>query len=205
MELEVRDDAIEENIEIDPSLLEETGIQEIDKLESMGINVADIKKLKAAGLYTMASVMMATTAYLTSIKGLSEVKVQKLIECVKKVRCSRSSRSSSSFVHTLTATTGGRFVVIDVILAISTLVPSLTHVPPVPHSYPLRSTLSASSTRARCARSARLCSTSARVRPRWMSCFAAASSLCPSPRSSESSAPERHSTSVPLCRERYLE
>ena len=74
----------EENIDI--SALEGiTGLQEIDKLEAVGINVGDIKKLKAAGMYTMASIMMATTAQLTAIKGLSEAKVIKIIECVKKV------------------------------------------------------------------------------------------------------------------------
>jgi meiotic recombination protein DMC1 len=86
MELETREEAVEETLDFDPSLLEEHGVQEIDKLESVGINVSDIKKLKAAGLYTMASIMMATSSYLTAIKGLSEVKVQKIIECVKKVR-----------------------------------------------------------------------------------------------------------------------
>jgi len=62
-------------------------ILEIDKLESVGINVSDIKKLKAAGLYTLSSIMMATSATLLSIKGLSEAKVQKITECVKKVGC----------------------------------------------------------------------------------------------------------------------
>ncbi len=85
MELEMREEAMDDNLEVDTSMFEDGGIQEIDKLESVGINVSDIKKLKAAGLYTMASVMMATTSVLTSIKGLSEIKVQKIIDCVKKV------------------------------------------------------------------------------------------------------------------------
>lgn len=90
LEYEIRTDDNVADIEDDnldiSALGEITGLQEIDKLEAVGINVGDIKKLKAAGLYTMASIMMATSAQLTSIKGLSEAKVQKIIECVKKVR-----------------------------------------------------------------------------------------------------------------------
>lgn len=59
--------------------------QEIDKLEAVGVNVADIKKLKAAGFYTIASIVMATSASLQQIKGMSEAKLQKIMEGVKKV------------------------------------------------------------------------------------------------------------------------
>lgn len=92
MDLEYELRTEENNVEIeednlDISAIEDVGgLQEIDKLEAVGINVGDIKKLKAAGMYTMASIMMATSTQLTNIKGLSEAKVQKIIECVKKVR-----------------------------------------------------------------------------------------------------------------------
>lgn len=60
--------------------------QEIDKLQELGINQADIKKLKAAGFHTVASIIMTTRKNLTAVKGLSEAKVLKLIETAKKVQ-----------------------------------------------------------------------------------------------------------------------
>lgn len=42
---------------------------EIDKLESEGINVADIKKLKTAGYCTIMSVIMVMKKELEGIKG----------------------------------------------------------------------------------------------------------------------------------------
>jgi hypothetical protein len=36
------------------------GWQEIDKLQDLGVNVADIKKLKAGGCHTVASLLMHT-------------------------------------------------------------------------------------------------------------------------------------------------
>ncbi len=77
---------LDENIDMDLNLGGESDYQEIDKLETAGVNVGDIKKLKAAGLYTLASIVMATSTHLQSIKGMSEAKVQKIMECVKKVR-----------------------------------------------------------------------------------------------------------------------
>jgi hypothetical protein len=35
--------------------------QTIDKLQDMGINMSDISKLKAAGIYTMSGVLMQST------------------------------------------------------------------------------------------------------------------------------------------------
>lgn len=60
-------------------------ILEIDQLEPLGVASADVKKLKAAGFFTISSVLMATTAHLTAIKGLSEAKVEKIQEAVKKL------------------------------------------------------------------------------------------------------------------------
>lgn len=65
---------------------DENAYQDIDKLQELGINATDIKKLKAAGLFTISSIIMNTRKTLTAIKGLSEAKVTKLIETAKKVQ-----------------------------------------------------------------------------------------------------------------------
>jgi meiotic recombination protein DMC1 len=61
---------------------------EISQLESLGIAGADLKKLKLAGFHTVSSLLMATTTHLTSIKGLSEAKVEKIQEAVKRLNIS---------------------------------------------------------------------------------------------------------------------
>ena len=48
---------------------------DIDQLQSHGINAADLKKLKAAGICTVKGVQMMTKKRLCQIKGLSEAKV----------------------------------------------------------------------------------------------------------------------------------
>ena len=60
---------------------EEEGVEEdapfhmIDDLQSNGVNVGDINKLKAAGCYTIESIFMRTKKDLEQVKGLSEAKV----------------------------------------------------------------------------------------------------------------------------------
>ncbi|KAL7069263.1 putative meiotic recombination protein DMC1-like protein [Cryptosporidium serpentis] len=58
---------------------------EIEKLQSAGINVAEINKLKAAGLCTVLSIIQATKKELCNIKGLSEAKVEKIVEAAQKL------------------------------------------------------------------------------------------------------------------------
>ena len=58
-------------------------IQDVDMLQSHGINVADIKKLKGAGICTIKGILMTTVKRLTSIKGLSEAKVEKIKDISK--------------------------------------------------------------------------------------------------------------------------
>jgi hypothetical protein len=41
---------------------------EIDQLQSLGVNVSDIKKLKLAGIYSLSGVLMHTMKELTEIK-----------------------------------------------------------------------------------------------------------------------------------------
>jgi meiotic recombination protein DMC1 len=58
---------------------------EIDKLQDSGIQAGDILKLKNAGCYTIESIMMKTKKDLIGIKGLSEAKVDKIVEAAYKI------------------------------------------------------------------------------------------------------------------------
>lgn len=64
---------------------EEGFILDIDLLQTHGINVADIKKLKTAGICTVRGVQMITKKRLCNIKGLSEAKVDKIKEAILKL------------------------------------------------------------------------------------------------------------------------
>ena len=64
---------------------EESFYQDIELLQNHGINVADIKKLKAAGICTVRGIQMVTKKKLCNIKGLSEAKVDKMKEAVLKI------------------------------------------------------------------------------------------------------------------------
>nr|AKI32385.1 DNA meiotic recombinase 1 [Watanabea reniformis] len=67
---------------------EEEDIEEfdpIDKLQQLGINAGDIKKAKEAGYHTCQSLLMQTKKKLTDIKGLSEAKIEKMVEAAKKL------------------------------------------------------------------------------------------------------------------------
>jgi meiotic recombination protein DMC1 len=57
--------------------------QDVDLLQSHGINVADIKKLKGAGICTLKGILMTTAKKLCNIKGLSEAKVEKIKDVCK--------------------------------------------------------------------------------------------------------------------------
>jgi meiotic recombination protein DMC1 len=59
--------------------------QSVDELQSQGINVQDITKLKASGICTILSVSQTTRKNLLKIKGLSEAKVEKLKEAATKM------------------------------------------------------------------------------------------------------------------------
>lgn len=57
----------------------------IDRLEEMGINVADITKLKAAGYFTINGINMVMRKELENIKGMTTVKIEKIFEAAKKI------------------------------------------------------------------------------------------------------------------------
>jgi len=56
----------------------------VEKLQEAGINAADLKKLKDAGFNTSQSIVFAMRKDLLSIKGLSDQKVDKIVEAARK-------------------------------------------------------------------------------------------------------------------------
>ena len=60
-------------------------IKDIDKLSESGINISDIKKLKLSGYYTISSILMATKRDLCSIKGISDMKIEKIMAIAMKI------------------------------------------------------------------------------------------------------------------------
>ena len=59
----------------------------VDDLQSLGINVSDIKKLQDAGMVTVGSVLQCSMRDLVSIKGLTEAKIEKIREAARKLDC----------------------------------------------------------------------------------------------------------------------
>ncbi|GMG35908.1 unnamed protein product [Ambrosiozyma monospora] len=57
----------------------------IDELQDHGINASDITKLKAAGVYSISTVLATTRRNLCKIRGLSETKVEKIKEAANKI------------------------------------------------------------------------------------------------------------------------
>lgn len=57
----------------------------IDRLQAYGINAADIMKLKNGGYCTVLSIIQATKKELCQIKGISEAKVEKVLEAAAKI------------------------------------------------------------------------------------------------------------------------
>lgn len=58
---------------------------EVDRLVEGGIAAADIVKIKSAGIFTIPGILMQTKKVLIEIKGLSEAKVEKIIEVARKM------------------------------------------------------------------------------------------------------------------------
>jgi len=77
---------------------------DVDQLQTQGINVADLKKLKSAGICTTRGLKMITKKKLCNIKGLSEAKVDKIKEAMAKLS------STSGFVTALQASINRRSV-----------------------------------------------------------------------------------------------
>lgn len=58
---------------------------EIDRLTEQGIATADIQKLRQAGIFTISGIQMQCKKDLAVIKGLSEAKVDKIVEAARKL------------------------------------------------------------------------------------------------------------------------
>ena len=79
---------------------DEDFFQDIELLQSHGINVADIKKLKTAGICTVRGIQMVTKKRLCAIKGLSEAKVDKMKEAVMKI-CGSNAGFRTALQHSV--------------------------------------------------------------------------------------------------------
>ncbi|XP_952849.1 meiotic recombination (DMC1-like) protein, putative [Theileria annulata] len=67
----------------------------IERLEEMGINVSDINKLKSAGICTILGVIQTTKKDLCNIKGLTEMKVEKISDSASKLEITNSFISAN--------------------------------------------------------------------------------------------------------------
>eukprot|EP00388_Colpodella_angusta_P022891 GDKJ01058513.1.p1 GENE.GDKJ01058513.1~~GDKJ01058513.1.p1 ORF type:complete len:364 (+),score=73.53 GDKJ01058513.1:55-1146(+) len=77
---------------------EEDDINVIDKLQSQGVNVSDIQKLKAGGYCTVLSIIQATKRELCNLKGLSEAKVEKIVEAARSIESATSFITGNEFL-----------------------------------------------------------------------------------------------------------
>lgn len=72
-----------EELNEDDSLTE---ITSVDELSNAGINMADIDKLKQAGVCTVKGLFMIQKKELLNIKGMSDVKVDKILDAARKLQ-----------------------------------------------------------------------------------------------------------------------
>ncbi|KAL0211078.1 hypothetical protein P9112_009376 [Eukaryota sp. TZLM1-RC] len=78
----------EEEVEVDFDDEDETAqpsYETIDRLTDAGISATDVKKLREAGFYTVKGVLMHTKKDLCAVRGLSEAKVEKILEAANKL------------------------------------------------------------------------------------------------------------------------
>lgn len=78
------------DVEVEETMMMEASdagapLMEIERLTEAGIPAADITKLKQAGIYTVPGIHMQCKKDLANIKGLSEAKVDKIIEAARKL------------------------------------------------------------------------------------------------------------------------
>lgn len=67
----------------------------IEKLQQAGINIADIKKLKEAGICTVGAILMETKKHLSNVKGISDAKVDKIIAAAQSLNSGFSFMSGA--------------------------------------------------------------------------------------------------------------
>ncbi|RWS26581.1 meiotic recombination protein Dmc1-like protein [Leptotrombidium deliense] len=81
-----KDQQLEDDFELDTDDDEAVCFfQDIDLLQNQGINMADVNKLKSAGIFTLKGIQMTTRKRLSAIKGMSDAKVDKIKEAVNKL------------------------------------------------------------------------------------------------------------------------
>ncbi|MEN2498067.1 MAG: Meiotic recombination protein dmc1 [Marteilia pararefringens] len=73
-------------------------IVDIESLQDHGINVADLKKLKLAGINTLRGLLMTTSKKLLGVKGISDAKVEKIKEAA---RLLASENGDKAFISAL--------------------------------------------------------------------------------------------------------
>lgn len=83
MQAEVETTATDQ-VEVDEEM-ELEGPTPIKSLEEQGINAGDIKKLEEAGFHTVEAVAFTPKKQLTTVKGLSENKVDKILDACQKI------------------------------------------------------------------------------------------------------------------------
>lgn len=71
----------------------------IEDLQNYGIGMGDILKLKQVGICTMKGLLMVTKKNLAKIKGLSEMKVEKMKDAANKALLTTSFMSANEFAE----------------------------------------------------------------------------------------------------------
>ncbi|ETW49762.1 hypothetical protein PFMALIP_02121 [Plasmodium falciparum MaliPS096_E11] len=74
-------------------------IFDVEKLQDLGINAADINKLKGSGYCTILSLIQTTKKELCNVKGISEAKVDKILEVASKIENCSSFITANELVQ----------------------------------------------------------------------------------------------------------
>eukprot|EP00798_Chlamydomonas_sp_ICE-L_P004551 gene4551-14730_t len=80
---------------------------EIERLIEQGIAAGDLKKAKDAGFHTCMSIVMATKKVLCNVKGLSEAKVDKMVEAATRLSPDIGWHSGTAELQSLPSAMGG--------------------------------------------------------------------------------------------------
>jgi DNA repair protein RAD51 len=76
----------------------ESGPIPVSILEQHGIAAGDVKKLIEAGLHSIEAVLFQPKKYLITVKGLSEMKIDKILEAASKL-CDMGFQSATVFLE----------------------------------------------------------------------------------------------------------
>ena len=84
-ESSIRDEDVPPQDETVAGTAAESEFVDVDKLQDGGINAADLKKLKDAGIHSAMAVIYTTRKDLCNIRGMSDTKVEKIQEAARKL------------------------------------------------------------------------------------------------------------------------